>query len=92
MTNTEQLLSDYLEKDAAAAELGVCERTLDRWHQLGGGPPRATIGRRIFYRRSSVAAWLSSREQPVSNTAAPSTRRDRQRKSPAVGVERPCSP
>ncbi len=68
MTTTEQLLSDYIEKDEAAAELNVCGRTLDRWHQLKEGPPRVTIGRRILYRRSSVATWLASREQPAAPT------------------------
>jgi hypothetical protein len=64
MTNTEQLLSDYLDKNEAAAALGVCERTLDRWHVLGEGPPRVTMGRRILYRRSSLTAWLAARERP----------------------------
>jgi predicted DNA-binding transcriptional regulator AlpA len=67
MTNTEQLLSDYLDKNEAAAALGICGRTLDRWHQLREGPPRATMGRRILYRRSSIAAWLASRERPARN-------------------------
>jgi predicted DNA-binding transcriptional regulator AlpA len=69
MTTTEQLLSDYLNKDQAAAQLGVCERTLDRWHTLKEGPPRVTMGRRILYRRSSIASWLASREQPARERA-----------------------
>jgi hypothetical protein len=64
MTTTEQLLSDYLDKDQAATELGICGRTLDRWHVLGEGPPRVTMGRRILYRRSSLTAWLAARERP----------------------------
>jgi predicted DNA-binding transcriptional regulator AlpA len=86
MTTTAQLLTDYIEKDEAAAELGVCERTLDRWHQLREGPPRVTIGRRILYRRSSVAAWLASREEPAPATAT-NSRHSRPRKcadTPAV--------
>jgi predicted DNA-binding transcriptional regulator AlpA len=69
MTNTEQLLSDYLDKDEAAAALGICGRTLDRWHAINEGPPRVTMGRRILYRRSSIAAWLASREQPAGTNA-----------------------
>jgi hypothetical protein len=63
MTITENLLSDFLSQGEAAAELKVCERTLDRWHRLGEGPPITRLGRRILYRRSSLQAWLRGREQ-----------------------------
>ena len=42
------LLADFLQKKETAAELHVCERTLDRWHALGMGPPRTHIGKKIF--------------------------------------------
>lgn len=57
------ILSDYFAPAELASELGVCVRTLDRWDTLGEGPPRCKVGRRVLYRRSSVAAWLASREQ-----------------------------
>jgi len=66
MTAAKQLLSDYIDKSEVAAELRVCERTLDRWHQLKQGPPRIAMGRRILYRRSSLANWLASREDSAS--------------------------
>lgn len=62
MTITESLLYDFLPKEETAVELGVCERTLDRWRNLGEGPPITKLGRRVFYRRSSVRAWLARRE------------------------------
>jgi len=56
------LLAEFLEQDQAAAELKVCQRTLDRWRRLGDGPPITKIGRRVLYRRSSLQAWLHGRE------------------------------
>jgi hypothetical protein len=62
MTITENILSDFLERVEAAAELKVCERTLDRWRRLGEGPPITKVGRRVLYRRASLQAWLRARE------------------------------
>jgi hypothetical protein len=56
------LLAEFLEQDQAAAELKVCQRTLDRWRRLGDGPPITKIGRRVLYRRSSLQAWLHGLE------------------------------
>jgi predicted DNA-binding transcriptional regulator AlpA len=55
---TNSLLGDFLTQDEAAAELNICERTLDRWRRLGEGPPITKLGRRVLYRRSSLQAWL----------------------------------
>jgi predicted DNA-binding transcriptional regulator AlpA len=57
------LLSDYLTPRQVAAELGICEKTLARWHAARRAPPRVTVGRRLLYRREAVAAWLLKREQ-----------------------------
>jgi predicted DNA-binding transcriptional regulator AlpA len=59
----ETVLTDFLTPAELASELRVCQRTLDRWNMLGEGPPRVTVGRRVLYRRSSITAWLASREQ-----------------------------
>jgi hypothetical protein len=59
---TDTLLADFLTQDEAAAELKICERTLDRWRRLGEGPPITKLGRRVLYRRSSLHAWLRTRE------------------------------
>jgi hypothetical protein len=62
MSAVENLLADFLARDEAAAELKICERTLDRWRRLGEGPPITKLGRRVLYRRSSLQAWLIARE------------------------------
>jgi hypothetical protein len=55
------LLADFLTQDEAAAELKICERTLDRWRRLGEGPPITKLRRRVLYWRSSLHAWLQTR-------------------------------
>jgi predicted DNA-binding transcriptional regulator AlpA len=60
---TDTLLAGLLTQDEAAAELKICQRTLDRWRRLGEGPPTTKLGRRVLYRRSSLQAWLRTRER-----------------------------
>jgi hypothetical protein len=62
MRISDNLLADFLSQDELAAELKICKRTLDRWRRLDEGPPVTKLGRRIFYRRSSLQAWLHARE------------------------------
>ena len=63
MAAIENLLVEFLTQEEAAAELQVCERTLDRWRRLDEGPPITKLGRRILYRRSSLQEWLRARER-----------------------------
>ncbi len=63
------ILTGYVQKKELAVELGLNERTLDRWDVLGTGPPRTRVGRKVFYRRESVRKWLTGREQARANTA-----------------------
>jgi len=82
MSITENLLADFLEQKEAAAELKVCERTLDRWHRLGEGPPITILGRRVLYRRASLQAWLRAREhqgERGDSSAAEDSTRERMR-------------
>jgi predicted DNA-binding transcriptional regulator AlpA len=65
----EKLLADFLTQHETAAELNVCERTLDRWRRLGEGPPVTKIGRKVLYRRASVQKWLAAREHQASAVA-----------------------
>ena len=60
------VLSDYMTPEELAGELGVCKRTLDRWHASRSGPPRVTVGRRPLYRREAVTQWLRKREEDLS--------------------------
>jgi excisionase family DNA binding protein len=58
-----RLLSDYLTAEQLAEELRISSRTLARWRALDEAPPAVRVGRRILYRRSTVAAWLAHRER-----------------------------
>lgn len=57
------LAGAYVTPEQLAEELGISVRTLHRWHTARQGPPRIVLGRIIFYRRSSVLAWIESREE-----------------------------
>jgi hypothetical protein len=70
MSNTDPILSNFLTKEALAAELGRNPRTLDRWDVLGIGPPRTFVGRKILYRRVSVQRWLEAQEKHGRGNAA----------------------
>jgi CO/xanthine dehydrogenase Mo-binding subunit len=69
------ILAEYMTPEELAGELGVCKRTLDRWHASRSGPPRVTVGRRPLYRRDAVAQWLRKREEDLSNGAGRRARR-----------------
>ena len=57
------LLGDYFDERELARELKMSLKTLHRWAEQGRGPVRSKIGRRTFYSRQAVAAWLESCEQ-----------------------------
>lgn len=62
------LLADWISREDLAEELMVKPDTLARWEARREGPPCMRIGRKVYYRQSSVRDWLLSREQgqPVS--------------------------
>lgn len=61
---------DYLTSDAAAEELGVTVRTLQRWAAERTGPARTRVGRKVLYRRAAVEEWLRrAEEMPVRDRA-----------------------
>ncbi len=57
------LLADWISRDQLAGELGVASDTLARWEARHEGPPCTRIGRKVFYRRTSVEAWIRAQEQ-----------------------------
>jgi predicted site-specific integrase-resolvase len=58
-----RILDDYLTPAELCEQLGIVPKTLSRWHALGEAPPRTMIGRKPYYKRISIEAWLASREQ-----------------------------
>jgi hypothetical protein len=53
------------------AELGfpVAKATLAKYRTVGGGPAFLRYGRRIFYRPSSLNAWVGGRVRELRNTS-----------------------
>jgi hypothetical protein len=59
----QSLLDDFWTREQLAQELHVTQRTLQRWEELGIGPPMIAIGRTTrLYKKSSARAWLAARE------------------------------
>jgi hypothetical protein len=42
---------------------GVCLRTAQRERAQRVGPPFIKLGRRVFYRKAAIEAWLLAQEQ-----------------------------
>ena len=64
------LLADWISREQLAGELGIARDTLARWEARQLGPPCTRIGRKVFYRRASVEAWINAQEQsrPAART------------------------
>ena len=58
----DELLSEYLSERETAEQLQLSPRTLKRWRALKQGPAITRVGRRIVYKRSTVAIWLKNQE------------------------------
>ena len=62
----ESVLAGWISRNELARELGITTDTLGRWAAQRKGPAYVKAGRKIFYRRDVVRAWLQSEEvQPV---------------------------
>ena len=56
------MLDEWISRDDLAEQLALTTDTLARWATDGTRPPRIKVGRRVFYRESSVEKWLRGRE------------------------------
>jgi len=60
---TGRILGEWISRDDLAEQLEVATITLSRWACEGNGPAHIRVGRRVFYRRAAVDAWLRSMER-----------------------------
>ena len=56
------VLASFLSEHELANELRFSVRTLARWRRLGEGPAITRLGRKIFYSRAAVDAWLAAQQ------------------------------
>jgi len=54
---------EYFDEAETAAALHKQVNTLRVWSVRRQGPPRIVVGRKIFYKKSSLKAWLNSQEK-----------------------------
>jgi predicted DNA-binding transcriptional regulator AlpA len=60
--NRQGVLDEWISRDDLAEQLELTTDTLARWATDGTGPARIKVGRRVFYRKSSVEKWLKALE------------------------------
>jgi hypothetical protein len=65
------VLEDFISRAELARMLHRTVRTLSRWEVERCGPPVTRFGDSIYYRRSSVMAWLERREHRVETPRNP---------------------
>ena len=58
------LLEDWISRHDLAISLGISEDTLWRWDMRRTGPPSIKLGRKVYYRRSTVRSWIEAQERP----------------------------
>jgi hypothetical protein len=59
---TASVLGDYMTREELAAEIGIQPKTLAKWANLRRGPSFVKVGRKVFYRKDAVQAWLRTNE------------------------------
>ncbi len=55
----DDLLAGYLSIPQLAKELRVTARTIMHWRHFRRGPKAVRIGKRVYFRREDVHAWLA---------------------------------
>lgn len=63
------LLDDWISRHELAISLGVSEDTLWRWDANRTGPQSVKLGRKVYYRRSTVRTWIENKEQSRKATS-----------------------
>lgn len=61
--------SELLTLEQFAELVNAPVNTVRFWRQTGYGPKSARIGRRVFYRRSEVEAWIDAHFDSVDGAA-----------------------
>lgn len=68
-------MSTLLKPEEAAPLLRTTHHTLYVWRKAGKGPPYTRIGRKVYYEREVLDAWLAEQRSPPAKTAWPGATR-----------------
>jgi len=81
----DDLFAGYIGEPELCKQLGVTRRTLARWAELGIGPTRTALGRKILYSKENVRTWLIEREKtktrPRARRLKPTAKHSRSREA-----------
>lgn len=58
--NEASILKDHYNTEGLALYCNISARTLARAADMGTGPKRFKLGRRWYYRKDDVVAWLAT--------------------------------
>ncbi|WP_369124471.1 helix-turn-helix domain-containing protein [Devosia neptuniae] len=71
LASHEEALIGYLTSADMAEQLGLHPTTLAKWRMARRGPPYVKIGKRVYYRVTSVREWLENAEvKPVRSASS----------------------
>ena len=59
------VLGDYVSREDLAAQLHLTSKTLAKWANQRKGPAFVKVGRKVFYRKDAVQAWLRKNESTL---------------------------
>ena len=62
---------ELLTTEEAAEHLRLSPRTLETYRVTGEGPRFCKLGKRVFYRRTTLDAWLNERERRSTSDPGP---------------------
>ena len=67
------LREEYFNEGEAARALDRAPITLAIWRTQRKGPPVTRIGRRVYYKKSSLRTWVAAQEGPPTTFGAHAT-------------------
>jgi hypothetical protein len=91
---TKALDPDFLSQRDLSHLLGFSERKLARLHAMRKGPPRITLGKKVFYYKPAVVAWMVSLQQADTSpktTYRPREPRSQKRQTPQPSAQKSSS-
>lgn len=80
----DDIITEAITEAEAAAICRVTVATLRTWRSRRRGPPHIKIGRKVFYRRSAVTAWIARQERDPEGSAPTAVARTGRRLGPVA--------
>ena len=63
MEATPEIATEYLTVEQLSAYIKIEPGTIYNWKQLGLGPKRTKLGKRVLFKKSDVDAWIAGQNE-----------------------------